>query len=62
MPGSMDGLTLAATVRARFPPMGIVVTSGHERPVPAQLPARGLFLAKPYQERDLVAAVRSLSS
>ncbi len=62
MPGSMDGLSLAAKVRAHFPPMGIVVTSGHERPVSSQLPARGLFLAKPYQERDLVAVVRSLAN
>ena len=29
MPGSMDGLKLAAAVRDRWPPIKIIVTSGH---------------------------------
>ena len=29
MPGSMDGLKLSAAVRDRWPPVKIVVTSGH---------------------------------
>src|SRR4029079_550967 len=29
MPGSMDGLKLAAFVRKRWPPIKIIVTSGH---------------------------------
>ena len=31
MPGSMDGLKLASFVRDRWPPIKIVVTSGHVR-------------------------------
>ena len=62
MPGSMNGLDFAAKVRDRFPPIEIIVTSGHERPVTSQLPARGVFIGKPYQERDLVVAMRRLAS
>lgn len=29
MPGSMDGLKLATAVRVRWPPVKIIVTSGH---------------------------------
>ncbi len=32
MPGSMSGLELARAVNARWPGIGIVVTSGRERP------------------------------
>ena len=62
MPGSMNGLAFAATVRDRFPPIEIIVTSGHERPVSSQLPERGVFLGKPYGERDLVCAMRRFAN
>lgn len=55
MPGSMDGLKLAAYVRDRWPPMAIIVTSGHIFPGEGLLPADGVFLAKPYQSEDLAA-------
>ena len=44
MPGSMDGLLLAAVVR-RWPPVALLIASGRERPLslPTCLPARGLF-------------------
>ena len=38
MPGSMDGLKLAAAVCNRWPPVKIVVTSGKKRPSSADLP------------------------
>ena len=47
MPGSMDGLALAAAVRNRWPPVKILVTSGKGRPSPSDLPD-GAFLSKPY--------------
>src|ERR1051325_3072482 len=48
MPGSMDGVRLAATIRDRWPPIELILTSGKVR-LPAQwLPDRGKFLAKPY--------------
>jgi len=48
MPGSMDGLKLAATIRRRWPPVAIVVTSGHQTPPPSDLPEDAEFLPKPY--------------
>ncbi|HXO70378.1 MAG TPA: response regulator [Bradyrhizobium sp.] len=32
MPGSMDGLKLAACVRDRWPPVHIIITTGKARP------------------------------
>ncbi|GJE72711.1 response regulator [Methylorubrum podarium] len=56
MPGSMDGLTLAARVRARWPHIRLVVTSGRLRPNPDALPDAG-FLPKPYCRSDLLGAL-----
>lgn len=57
MPGSMDGLKLAAAVRDRWPPIEIIVLSGQFMPTARDLPERGRFLAKPYRARDLVNLV-----
>ncbi len=57
MPGSMNGLTLAARVRARWPHIRLVVTSGRLRPTSADLPDAGLFLQKPYCRSDLLGAL-----
>lgn len=59
MPGSMDGLMLAAAVRHRWPPIKIIVTSGKGRPRQEQLPD-GVFLSKPYDSRAVGAAFRRL--
>lgn len=56
MPGSMDGLTLAARVRARWPHIRLVVTSGRVRPRADDLPDAG-FLPKPYGRSDLLGAL-----
>ena len=56
MPGSMDGLRLAAAVRDRWPPINIVVTSGKGRPLDAQMPAGTQFVGKPYQTADVLTA------
>src|SRR6201996_3219052 len=48
MPGSMDGLKLAAAIRGRWPPIKIIATSGHYVMREGDLPAGGVFLAKPY--------------
>ena len=62
MPGSMDGLKLAAAVRDRWPPVKIVVTSGHHRLGPGQIPAESLFFRKPYNPEMLVATFREISA
>ena len=56
MPGSMDGLKLAAAVRDRWPPINIVVTSGKDRPLDVQMPAGTQFLGKRYQTADILTA------
>jgi CheY-like chemotaxis protein len=55
MPGSMDGLRLAAAVRDRWPPVHIIITSGKARPM--TIPANALFIPKPYLTRALVSAM-----
>lgn len=59
MPGSMDGLKLAATIHDRWPPIALIVTSGRVRVETQDLPKYGHFLAKPYQRRHLVEAIRA---
>ena len=52
MPG-IDGFALVAEVRARWPSMRVVMTSGQERPTAEQIPPRGHFIGKPYADRQL---------
>jgi hypothetical protein len=48
MPGSMDGLKLAAAVKGRWPPIKIVATVRLVNVRPADLPEGGRFIPKPY--------------
>jgi CheY-like chemotaxis protein len=59
MPGSMDGLALAAFVRQRWPDLKIMVASG-ERPAQA-LAAADAFLPKPYDSAGILARLRTLT-
>ena len=59
MPGSMDGLKLAAAVRDRWPPINIVVTSGKSRPSDAQMPKNTQFIAKPYRTAEVLSAFQA---
>ena len=61
MPGSMDGLRLAHAIRNRWPPIELVLTSGQMRVGDDDMPARGLFLGKPYDPNRLLEVVRSLA-
>ena len=60
MPGSMDGLKLAAAVRDRWPPILIVATSGHVKLGPGDLPQGGRFLPKPYSPAEIMKILREL--
>ena len=60
MPGSMDGLKLAAAVRNRWPPVKIIVTSGARRPPITDMPEGSVFFDKPYNHLAVLASVRSL--
>lgn len=60
MPGSMDGLKLAAAVRDRWPPIEIVVTSGQVSLRSDQLPRGGQFFPKSYNGSNVVRAVQEM--
>jgi CheY-like chemotaxis protein len=59
LPGSMDGLRLAAIIRSRWPPIALVITSGRIAPAAADMPAQSIFLSKPYVQDELCRAVQS---
>jgi len=59
VPGSMDGLKLAAAVRDRWPPINIIITTGMRAPHADDMPARSLFVEKPYRNAQVLEAFRS---
>lgn len=60
MPGSMDGLKLAAAVRDRWPPIRIVVASGLRKINVDALPEDSRFFTKPYNVNEIAATMRSM--
>lgn len=62
MPGSMDGLRLAAAVRDRWPPIKIVATSGQVTIGRDDLPDGGCFLPKPYSPAQILKTLRELTA
>jgi CheY-like chemotaxis protein len=60
MPGSMNGLKLAAAVRGRWPPIKIIIVTGKGKPSEDQMPEHSRFVAKPYRPEGILAAVRHL--
>jgi CheY-like chemotaxis protein len=61
MPGSMDGIKLAQAVRGRWPPIKIVVASGHFKVRDEDMPAGGIFFGKPYNPSDVVRTLKQLA-
>lgn len=57
MPGSMDGVKLAKAVRDRWPPILIIVVSGHHKLQSGELPDDVTFLSKPYSARQMHQAL-----
>jgi CheY-like chemotaxis protein len=62
MPGSMDGLKLAAAIRGRWPPIKIVATSGLLKILAVDLPRGSRFLSKPYSPAQIVDALRQVTA
>ena len=60
-PGSMDGLKLAHYVRGRWPPVKIIVTSGHVQVGRQDMPRDATFFAKPYRAMQIVGKLRELA-
>lgn len=53
MPGSMDGLKLAAAVRGRWPPIKIIAASGRVIIRDGDLPIGAVFVSKPYSSKTV---------
>ena len=62
MPGSMDGLKLARAIRERWPPIELILTSGHFDVPKSDIPERGLFFSKPYRDQEIVSALQKFAS
>lgn len=60
MPGTMNGLALAEQVRNQWPPVKIIITSGHHRLGAKDMPVEGLFIRKPYLPEQVVKSIREL--
>lgn len=61
MPGSMDGLKLAAAVRGRWPPIKIVAVSGRLVLRDGDLPKGAVFLSKPYTSEIVSTTIHGLT-
>jgi CheY-like chemotaxis protein len=57
MPGSMDGLKLAHAIRKRWPPIELILTSGHADLSDTDIPERGQFFSKPYRDGEIISAL-----
>ena len=62
MPQGINGLKLAALIRNRWPPIELILVSGHTHPEAHELPERTLFFAKPYRPEEIVAAMNDFCS
>jgi len=60
MPGTMDGLGLAHSVRERWPPIKIILVSGQLKLANIDIPAESRFFGKPLDAKDLIAEMRSM--
>ena len=58
MPGSMDGLKLAHAIRERWPPIELILTSGHFDLSDDEIPERGRFFPKPYSDQEIISALQ----
>jgi two-component system, response regulator PdtaR len=58
MSGSIDGLKLAYSIRNRWPPIHLIVTSGLD--ARDRLPANGRFIRKPYTAEHITTALNEL--
>jgi CheY-like chemotaxis protein len=58
MPGSMDGLKLAAAVRDRWPPVRIIITTARQKPESSDMPSDAAFIRKPYDPDAMLSIVK----
>lgn len=61
MPGDADGLELARLVKASWPPIEVIVTSGHRDVKRSDLPKDGIFVGKPYSPEVIAELIHRLT-
>ncbi|MCQ1765815.1 response regulator [Neorhizobium galegae] len=61
MPGSMNGIKLAAAVRDRWPPIEIIIVSGLVRLSEGDMPERSVFFSKPYDWQKVTATLHRMA-
>jgi len=62
MPGTMNGLVLAAIIEATWPGIQVLVTSGRTTPPDEMLLGRARFLPKPYDARQIERALALMAA
>ena len=62
MPPGMDGMELVAMVRCRWPPVAIILVSGHVAPTEVVIPEGGRFFSKPVRPAELIAALNRMAA
>lgn len=60
MPGPMNGADLATCVRKRWPPIHVIVTSGHCTAGDLVLPDDSVFIQKPYVGAKVIAVMERM--
>jgi DNA-binding NtrC family response regulator len=62
MGSGKDGLWLALQVRDRWPPVHIIITSGHRDVTAHMMPADALFIAKPYLDDHVIREMQRMTT
>jgi CheY-like chemotaxis protein len=60
MPGSMDGIRLAHHISQKWPPVRLLVTSGHIKVSEVDLPEGARFCSKPCPPSEITGAIAGL--
>ena len=62
MPGGVNGMELAATIRNRWPPIELIIVSGKYRPDVESLPVRAVFYPKPYRREVVMSTIKRFAA
>jgi DNA-binding NtrC family response regulator len=62
MPGTMDGLKLSHYIRDRWPPVKLIVASGHAILDESHLPLGSKLFHKPYHDSSIIDAMIEMLS
>lgn len=62
MPGTMDGIELANTIRRTYPEIGVIIASGLARLSASSLPLNMRFFSKPYDLNEIVDSISTFTA